>query len=129
MKLELGPAWVAVVPRRFRRADLGVRLDIDPTRFAPPNAREEVVGRSTLVIAGGWEVDCLETRVTLPGGEIEHQIRARYHMLDTMSVVVVAGPPDRIAEHRAELDAIVHSATLETTTSACLAHLLADVDG
>jgi hypothetical protein len=111
MKLVLGPAWVAL-----RRADL--RIEIDP-RIAPAG---EEIRRSTFVLAAGWNVDCVETR-----NEIEHQIRARYRILDTTPVLMIAGPPDQIAAHRDELDAIVRSATFEPTTPACLADLLVDV--
>jgi hypothetical protein len=111
MKLVLGPEWV-----RFRRADL--RIEIDP-RVGPSG---EEIRRSTFVLAAGWNVDCLETR-----GEIEHQIRARYRILDATPVLMIAGPRDQIAAHRDELDAIIRSATFEPTTPACLADLFVDV--
>jgi hypothetical protein len=131
LKLALGPDWKMITPREFRCEALGLRLYVDATRFVAPSAREDVVGRSSLVTAQQGRVDYSEIRVTLPGGEIVHELRARYQVRDASPRVVIAGSPDQIERHRAELDAILGSATLdvEASTSACLAHLFADVDG
>jgi hypothetical protein len=131
LKLAFGPDWKMIGPREFLRADPRVRLYVDPTRFVAPTAREEVVGRSSLVTPEGWSVDCTEIRLTLPGDKVEHELRARYHMRDARPLVVIAGSPDHIAQLRAELDAIVCSATLDVAapaTPTCLADLFADVD-
>ena len=125
MKVELGPEWVPTTRGTYRHATLDVRLHINPTQAPPIDANIE---RTTQSVTG-WPVDWLEDRVSLATGGIEHQLLARYHIFDSVEIVMVAGPADQIAAHRSELETVILSGRHDWSGQvACLSQLLADVD-
>jgi hypothetical protein len=124
MKIELDPEWSRKSARLYRHERFEVSLHIDVPPALPAGAQIDVVAQSTVRSSTGWPVDLAEQRVSLPTGAVEHQLHARYHIFDSLPVVVIAG-----AAHRSALDAILLSAQPDASPPApCLAMLLADVE-
>ena len=121
LRLQLGPEWVKS-GSTFRHASLPLRLEVGA------DANWDGVDERETRSATGWIVLVAERRIASPTGE-ERQLRLRYRVFEWVANVIVAGSPDAIGAHRAELEAAALSGRPDWSQDvACLAQLFVDVD-